>query len=170
MTDLDRLSSDDLERVASRIAEMMASGEARGGMWCFGDVCVDARLAQPWIDAGVARLSYFQIGRDLLRTEIARLLRRAGDARHAPPWSYHHVNSTCVERDSRGDKIRNRRHLSTEALDADCVPHYLLVPIYNTAPGFPSWFRKLSKQELLAGSMLVSKLFRLALQERPHAT
>ncbi|MEQ9320334.1 MAG: deoxyribose-phosphate aldolase, partial [Polyangiaceae bacterium] len=57
MTDLDRLSSDDLERVASRIAEMMASGEARGGMWCFGDVCVDARLAQPWIDAGVARLS-----------------------------------------------------------------------------------------------------------------
>ena len=57
MDNLDRLSSEDLERVASRIAEMMASGEARGGMWCFGDVCVDARLAQPWIDAGVARLS-----------------------------------------------------------------------------------------------------------------
>lgn len=57
MDNLDRLSSEDLERVASRIAEMMASGEARGGMWCFGDVCVDARLARPWIDAGVARLS-----------------------------------------------------------------------------------------------------------------
>lgn len=57
MDNLDRLSSEDLERVAGRIAEMMASGEARGGMWCFGDVCVDARLAQPWIDAGVARLS-----------------------------------------------------------------------------------------------------------------
>jgi len=57
MDNLDRLSSEDLERVASRIAEMMAGGEARGNLWCFGDVCVDARLAQPWIDAGVARLS-----------------------------------------------------------------------------------------------------------------
>lgn len=57
MNTLDRLSSEDLDRVAGRIAEMMAQGEARDGLWCFGDVCVDAGLARPWIDAGVARLS-----------------------------------------------------------------------------------------------------------------
>jgi deoxyribose-phosphate aldolase len=53
----DNLSGDDLARVAARIAELIASGAMRGDLWCFGDVCIDARLAKPWIDAGVARLS-----------------------------------------------------------------------------------------------------------------
>ncbi|MEZ4438059.1 MAG: deoxyribose-phosphate aldolase [Polyangiaceae bacterium] len=57
MDKLDQLSSEDLDRVAARIAQMMAAGEARNGMWCFGDVCIDARAAQHFIDAGVARLS-----------------------------------------------------------------------------------------------------------------
>lgn len=55
--DTDNLSAADLDRVATRIAQLLASGEQRGGLWCFGDFCIDARMAQPWIDAGVARLS-----------------------------------------------------------------------------------------------------------------
>ncbi len=54
---LDNLSAADLDRVAARIAALLASGEQRGGLFCFGDVCFDARMAQPWIEAGVARLS-----------------------------------------------------------------------------------------------------------------
>jgi deoxyribose-phosphate aldolase len=62
MDNLDQLSPEDLDRVATRIAELMGpalmgQGQARGDLWCFGDVCVDARLVQPWLDAGVARLS-----------------------------------------------------------------------------------------------------------------
>lgn len=54
---VDNLSPADLDRVASRIAQLLGSGEHRGGLYCFGDVCIDARMAQPWIEAGVARLS-----------------------------------------------------------------------------------------------------------------
>ncbi len=53
----DSLSSADLERVAARIAELIGSGQLRGNMWCFGDMCVDAGAARDWIKAGVGRLS-----------------------------------------------------------------------------------------------------------------
>ena len=115
-------------------------------------------------DAGVERLAtpsqYFRIGRQLLRTEIAALLARGGR------WSYYHYDSPCVERDSRGDKVRNHRMISNEAFDAPCAARYMLVPIYNTAPGFPEWFRRLSKRELLTADMLISKIFRLAMYPR----
>ena len=53
----DNLSSDDLERVAARLFELLASGQPRGNLWCFGDVCVDASVARHWIAAGVGRIS-----------------------------------------------------------------------------------------------------------------
>jgi len=54
---LEKLSGQDLDRVVTRIAELLASGQPRGNQWCFDDVCIDARLARVWIDAGVSRLS-----------------------------------------------------------------------------------------------------------------
>ncbi|MBW2455219.1 MAG: deoxyribose-phosphate aldolase [Deltaproteobacteria bacterium] len=54
---VDSLSSADLERVAARIAELIGSGELRGNMWCFGDMCVETGAARDWIKAGVGRLS-----------------------------------------------------------------------------------------------------------------
>ena len=51
------LSSDDLERVAARLFQLIASGEQRGNLWCFGDVCVDPSVARHWIAAGVGRIS-----------------------------------------------------------------------------------------------------------------
>ncbi|MSP26148.1 MAG: deoxyribose-phosphate aldolase [Myxococcales bacterium] len=47
----------DLERVATRLAELLASAETRHGMVCFGDVCLDASVAKQWIGFGVSRLS-----------------------------------------------------------------------------------------------------------------
>ena len=38
------------------------------------------------------------------------------------------------------------------------------VPIYNTAPGFPQWFKILSKTDILKSNFLISKLFRKALR------
>jgi deoxyribose-phosphate aldolase len=57
MAETDKLSSEDLERVAARIAAMLAGATVQGSQWCFGDVCVDAAVARQWIAAGVARLS-----------------------------------------------------------------------------------------------------------------
>jgi deoxyribose-phosphate aldolase len=54
---MDNVGADDLERVARRIFELFASGEERGNLFCFGDVCVDTSVARQWIAAGVGRLS-----------------------------------------------------------------------------------------------------------------
>jgi len=53
MDNLDKLSAADLDRVAGRIAEMLAGGAGGGQL----DVRIDASLAKQWIAMGVARLS-----------------------------------------------------------------------------------------------------------------
>jgi deoxyribose-phosphate aldolase len=57
MDNRDNISGEDLERVAARLFELIASGEQRGNLFCFGDVCVDAGVARHFIAAGVGRLS-----------------------------------------------------------------------------------------------------------------
>ncbi len=54
---LEALSPADLERVAARVAAMLATAQPRGTMICFGDVCLDASVAKQWIGFGVSRLS-----------------------------------------------------------------------------------------------------------------
>ncbi|MBM4377268.1 MAG: ribose 5-phosphate isomerase B, partial [Deltaproteobacteria bacterium] len=46
---LDDLSPEDLARVADRIASMLGTATPRGNLVCFGDVCMDARVAKQWI-------------------------------------------------------------------------------------------------------------------------
>jgi deoxyribose-phosphate aldolase len=57
MSELDQLSPSDLDRVAARLAELLATATARGGAICFGDVCVEAKVARQWIELGVERFS-----------------------------------------------------------------------------------------------------------------
>ena len=54
--------------------------------------------------------------------------------------------------------------ISNEDIDRKCLDKLLFVPIYNTAPGFPKWFKKMSKQQLLNKNFLISKFFRLSLK------
>jgi deoxyribose-phosphate aldolase len=54
---LDDLAPEDLARVADRIASMLGTATPRGNLVCFGDVCMDARVAKQWIGFGVGRLS-----------------------------------------------------------------------------------------------------------------
>ena len=82
-----------------------------------------------------------------------------------PKWDYYHYDSRCIDRDSNYVKIRNKRLLSNEDIDTKCRHKSLFVPVYNTAPGFPADFLALSKDEILTGDKLISKLFRSSLQD-----
>ena len=101
------------------------------------------------------RKRYHSLGRNLL-WECIENLRETG-------WDYHHYDSKCLERDSDGDKIENFRVLRDSDIDTKCKKNYLFIPIYNTAPGFPDWFLDKTYEEVLYGDLLISKLFRLAL-------
>ena len=100
------------------------------------------------------KLNYFDLGRTLLWKCIKKM--KTDDKK----WDYYHYDSKCLERDSNFKKIRNNRLLSNEDLDQKCINDSLFIPIYNTAPGFPEWFKNLSKNEILERNMLISKLFR----------
>lgn len=108
-------------------------------------------------DKGMLRNNYFAIGRNLLWKQIDYLLK------YDINWKYYHYNSRCIERDSKGNKLRNHRSISDENIDSYCKTRYLFVPIYNTAPGFPKWFVSMPKDKLITSDMLISKLFRYSL-------
>lgn len=101
--------------------------------------------------------NYHMLGRNLLWNSINILLKED------KYWNYYHYDSKCIERDSNGNKLINRRSLSNEDIDNKCIDKYLFIPIYNTAPGFPKWFRIMDRKKLLNSSMLISKLFRKSL-------
>ena len=100
---------------------------------------------------------YHALGRNLLWNCIDILLKKD------KYWNYYHYDSKCIERDSNGNKLINKRSLSNEDIDQKCIDKYLFIPIYNTAPGFPKWFRMMDRNSLLNSSMLISKLFRNSL-------
>jgi len=98
---------------------------------------------------------YFLIGRELMWNKIEEL-RKNG-------WDYYHVDSKCQERDSNYIKLRNHRFISNEDIDTNCLGKMFFIPIYNTAPGFPEWFKKMSKKDILNNNFLISKIFNLSL-------
>lgn len=81
-----------------------------------------------------------------------------------PDWKYLHFPSKCIERNSSGIKLTNELLISNSEIDTNCKKHYYFVPIYNTSPGFPSWFKNLSKVNIIKSNTLISKLFRYALK------
>ena len=98
---------------------------------------------------------YFELGRDTLWIIIKRLKKEG--------WDYYHYPSGCLERNSEGIKMKNNIMMSDIEIDPICRDKYIFVPIYNTAPGFPDWFKNMSEKKLLKENMLISKLFRLSL-------
>jgi hypothetical protein len=105
------------------------------------------------------KTKYFIIGRELMWSEIDFLLK------NDTTWSYYHLPSVCTERDSNDNKYVNKRMLSDESNDAKCANKQYFIPIYNTAPGFPEWFKEYNREQILAASsnLLISKLFRESL-------
>lgn len=103
------------------------------------------------------KVRYHCLGRELLWNEINKL------SLNDKKWKYYHFSSKCIERDSFGNKLVNKRLISNENIDLKCKNDLLFVPIYNTAPGFPNWFLKMNENQLLNSNMLFSKFINYAL-------
>lgn len=99
---------------------------------------------------------YFVLGRNLMFKTYMDLNKNNN-------YQYYHHTSRCVERDSKGSKITNKRLLSNEKIDDKCKKSFYFVPLYNTAPGFPKWFKNASRDDILKSQYLVSRLIRQAL-------
>jgi len=108
-------------------------------------------------DKGNLKKIYFTLGRNLIWSKINYL------EKNDKNWKYYHYHSKCIERDYRGNKLRNERSISNEEIDKECINKYLFIPIYNTAPGFPSWFIKATIHKIINSNMLISKLLRHSL-------
>ena len=60
-------------------------------------------------------------------------------------WSYSHISSKCQEFDTKGNKLNN---IMIKFDWEDCENERIFFPLYNTAPGYPDWFKELTEQEL----------------------
>lgn len=108
---------------------------------------------------------YHIMGRELLWSEIDKLLKENEYNTYDKDkqWKYYHFNSKCIERDSNGIKMRNKILLSDTYPDVNCENKRIFMPVYNTAPGFPEWFKKMPKQTLIEQPILFSRLIKKAL-------
>ena len=98
--------------------------------------------------------NYHKLGRELLWAQMNILLKNSD-------WDYYHFTSKNIERDKFGEKFTNERFLSNELMYPN---KSFFTPLYNTAPGFPTWFLNMRKSELINNDMLISQLFRSALK------
>jgi hypothetical protein len=97
------------------------------------------------------KTNYHLVGRELLWKEINYLLKNNSK------WSFYHVNSICVQLNEHGKKNNNALLIKNGIIDDACLHKRVFLPFYNTAPGFPSWFIKMNKQELLQSNTLFGK-------------
>ena len=107
------------------------------------------------LDGADVNIKYFKLGRANMWKNIEEMRKQK--------WDYYHIDSKCLERDSDYNKITNQRLISNEDIDINCIDKLLYVPIYNTAPGFPTWFKNMNEEEMLNSDMLISKFFRKSL-------
>jgi hypothetical protein len=100
--------------------------------------------------------NYHKIGREVLWEQI-RLLKQN------TKWNYLHIDSIGVEQDKNGNKFTNERLVSNDKENPVMNAYFNVM--YNTAPGFDDKFLSLSRKDLLESDMLVSKMYRKALDE-----
>ena len=103
------------------------------------------------------KINYHGVGRNLLWKNIELMKKQNKN------WTYYHIPSICFERDSNDNKFTNKRLISNENIDEKCSSKLIFIPIYNTAPGFPQWFKNMSEKQILQSNLLISKLFNKAL-------
>jgi hypothetical protein len=82
---------------------------------------------------------YHEIGKRALE-KCVQYMNQTGD------WDYIHIPSSCNEYDSRGNKLNN---IMKPYNVRDCSSKRYFFPLYNTAPGYPDWFKNLSKDDLI---------------------
>ncbi len=85
------------------------------------------------------KLPYHSIGKVLL-SECYNEMNRNGKE-----WDYAHIPSKCQEYDSHGNKLNN---ILIDFDWKDCQEERIFFPLYNTAPGYPDWFKDMTEEEL----------------------
>lgn len=93
-------------------------------------------------------VKYHEIGRTVLKKCHDHL-------REKDNWSYHHVPSKCNEYNDDGTKLNN---IFQDFDDSNCSKERYFFPFYNTAPGYPQWFKDLSPIELKTRDMPIKKI------------
>lgn len=155
--------------------ETNTRGYGKPANWVFGSQkngvlisnCVEKATNIINKEPQILKKRYHCMGRELLWSEIDKLLQENSKNKNNndenKKWKYYHFDSKCIERDSNGIKMRNNILLSDKHPDKNCEDKQIFMPVYNTAPGFPDWFKIMPKQELIKQSILFSRLINKAL-------
>ena len=85
-----------------------------------------------------SNFKYHDIGRETLRKCAQKLNKEK-------KWDYYHVPSTCNEYDEHGNKLNK---IFKKFKDSKCSKDRYFFPFYNTAPGYPQWFKDLSAENI----------------------
>ena len=84
------------------------------------------------------KVKYHEIGRSTLK-------KCHDELRKSENWSYYHVPSKCNEYDDCGNKLNN---IFKNFDNSKCTNERYFFPFYNTAPGYPQWFKDLKSDEI----------------------
>jgi len=103
------------------------------------------------------QLPYHEIGKVILGKCYEKLNGEDG-------WSYEHIPSKCQEYDTVGNKLNN---IMIDFNWKDCVDERIFFPLYNTAPGYPDWFKELTAEELMEKDTYLKPLIQMAFEEKP---
>jgi hypothetical protein len=102
------------------------------------------------------KLSYHSIGKIVLQTCYNKM-------NENEKWSYVHVPSKCQEFDTKGSKLNN---IMIDFNWKDCIDDRIFFPLYNTAPGYPDWFKSLTSDELKNNESYLKPLISQAFQKK----
>jgi hypothetical protein len=84
------------------------------------------------------KISYHDLGKVILNDCYEKLNKTSS-------FKYSHIPSKCQEYDTIGNKLNN---IMIDFNWKDCEKERIFFPLYNTAPGYPDWFKNLSENEL----------------------
>jgi hypothetical protein len=106
-----------------------------------------------------------------LHQEAAARAGARGCTGHWEPWTYFHVSNVCAEQDRFGQPYTKDRLLQDGVYDEQCVANgALMVPLNSPDDGrlcgFPMWFMKASREQLLGElgeTTVVGELWRRSL-------
>ena len=98
------------------------------------------------------KFNYHDIGRKVLRKCHDQL-------RKSDNWSYYHVPSKCNEYDNNGNKLNK---IFNKIDNTKCENERYFFPFYNTAPGYPQWFKDLTSEQLMDYNLPIKNIIKEA--------
>jgi len=123
--------------------------------------CVKGNAERKIIEANERKkqLPYHEIGKVILSECYDKL--NSGSGKEG--WSYEHIPSKCQEYDMVGNKLNN---IMIDFNWRDCVDERIFFPLYNTAPGYPDWFKEMSENDLKTEVTYLQPLIKMAFDEK----